>query len=188
MDELSIKNGHTYRIVIRDLDRGRPIWVGGQGRTEADLDRFFLDLAPKKTARIRLAVMDMWRAFCNSVHTHASEVQILFDTFHVLRYLADAMGQVRRAEYKRIAAKDLAFIKGQRYTLLSHRANLMLEGRCSLRRLLRANKCLATAYLLKEEFGQPWSYRRAGWARQFFTRWREQLKWQRLGPFEQFAA
>jgi transposase len=29
---------------------------------------------------------------------------------------------------------------------------------------------------------------RAGWARLFFTRWREQLKWQRLRPFEQFAA
>ncbi len=108
--------------------------------------------------------MDMWRAFRNSVRTHASQAQILFDTLHVLRHLADAMGQVPRAEYKRIAAKDRAFIKGQRYTLLSHRANLTLEARRSLRKPLRANKRLATAYLLKEEFGQLWSYRRAGWA------------------------
>jgi hypothetical protein len=72
--------------------------------------------------------------------------------------------------------------------LLSHRANLSLEGRRSLRKLLRANKRLATACLLKEEFGQLWSYRREGWARQFFTRWHEQLTWQRLQPFEKFAA
>ena len=32
------------------------------------------------------------------------------------------------------------------------------------------------------------AYRRKGWARQFFTRWQEQLKWQRLRPFEKFAA
>ena len=188
VDELSIKKGHTYRIVVSDLERGRPIWVGGTGRTEADLDRFFLALGPQKTARIRLAVMDMWKAFRNSVQTHAPQAQILFDKFHILRHLADAMDQVRRAEYKRVAAKDRAFIKGQRYTLLSHRANLTLAGRRSLQKLLRANKRLATAYLLKEEFGQLWAYRREGWARQFFTRWQEQLKWQRLRPFEKFAA
>jgi transposase len=188
VDELSIKKGHTYRIVVSDLERGRPIWVGGTGRTEADLDRFFLALGPQKAARIRLTVMDMWKAFRNSVQTHAPQAQILFDKFHILRHLADAMDQVRRAEYQRVAAKDRAFIKGQRYTLLSHRANLTLAGRRSLRKLLRANKRLATAYLLKEEFGQLWAYRREGWARQFFTRWQEQLKWQRLRPFEKFAA
>jgi transposase len=187
VDELSIKKGHTYRIVVSDLERGRPIWIGGTGRTEADLDRFFADLGPTKRARIRLAVMDMWKAFRNSVQAQAPQAQILFDKFHVLRHLATAMDQVRRTEYQRVAAKDRAFIKGQRYTLLSHRANLTLAGRRSLRKLLRANKRLATAYLLKEEFGQLWSYRREGWARQFFTRWREQLKWQRLRPFEQFA-
>ena len=188
VDELSIKKGHTYRIVVSDLERGRPIWVGGQGRTAADLDRFFLVLGPQKTARIRLAVMDRWKAFRNSVQAHAPQAQILFDKFHILRHLADAMDQVRRAEYQRVAAKDRAFIKGQRYPLLSHRANLTLAGRRSLQKLLRANKRLATAYLLKEEFGQLWAYRREGWARQFFTRWQEQLKWQRLRPFEKFAA
>ena len=190
VDELSIKKGHTYRIVVSDLERGRPIWVGGTGRTEADLDRFFLALGPQKTARLRLAVMDMWKAFRNSVQTQAPQARILFDKFHILRHLADAMDQVRRTEYKRVATKDRAFIKGQRYTLLSHphRANLTLAGRRSLQKLLRANKRLATAYLLKEEFGQRWAYRREGWARQFFTRWQEQLKWQRLRPFEKFAA
>ncbi|RPH74977.1 MAG: ISL3 family transposase [Nitrospiraceae bacterium] len=142
VDEWSIKKGHTSRIVVSDLARGRPIWVGGQGRTEADLDRFFADLGPKKTARIRLAVMDMWKAFRTSVQTHAPQAQILFDKFHLLRHLADAMDQVRRAEYKRGAAKDRAFLKGQRYTRLSHRANLTLAGRRALRKLLRANKRL----------------------------------------------
>ena len=139
VDELSIKKGHTYRIVVSDLERGRPIWVGGQGRTEADLDRFFLELGPQKTTRIRLAVMDMWKAFRNSVQPHAPQAQILFDKFHILRHLADAMDQVRRAEYKRVAAKDRAFITGQRYTLLSHRANLTLAGRRSLQKLLRVS-------------------------------------------------
>ena len=47
---------------------------------------------------------------------------------------------------------------------------------------------LNTAYLLKESFGQLWDYGREGWARRFFDNWRAGLKWQRLRPYERFAA
>ena len=30
IDEISIRKGHTYRIVVSDLIRGRPIWFGGR--------------------------------------------------------------------------------------------------------------------------------------------------------------
>ena len=50
-----------------------------------------------------------------------------------------------------------------------------------------ANKRLNTACLLKEQFGQLWSYRTPSGARKFFERWREALKWQRLKPYEAFA-
>jgi transposase len=43
-------------------------------------------------------------------------------------------------------------IKGQRYTLLSNRENLTMDGRQALKKLLAANKRLNTAYLLKESF------------------------------------
>src|SRR5439155_24232350 len=32
LDEVSIKKGHTYRIVVSDLIRQRPIWFGGTDR------------------------------------------------------------------------------------------------------------------------------------------------------------
>jgi transposase len=80
------------------------------------------------------------------VQTHAPQAQILFHKFHILRHLAEAMKQVRQAEYQRVAAKDRAFIMGQRYTFLAHRANLTLAGRQSLKKLLRANDRLATPY------------------------------------------
>jgi transposase len=47
---------------------------------------------------------------------------------------------------------------------------------------------LNTAYLLEESFGQLWDYEREGWARRFFENWRASLKWQRLKPYEKFAA
>ena len=62
------------------------------------------------------------------------------------------------------------------------------SGRRALKTLLAANKRLNTAYLLKESFGQLWDYGREGWARRFFEHWRAALKWQRLEPYEKFAA
>jgi transposase len=40
IDEVSIRKGHIYRIVVSDLLRRRPIWFGGQDRSEASMDGF----------------------------------------------------------------------------------------------------------------------------------------------------
>jgi transposase len=189
IDEISIKRGHRYRIVVSDLERRRVIWFGGQDRSEASMELFYQELGPKKSHKIRLAVMDMWKPFRTATlkPAHAPQAAILFDKFHVLRHLGEALDKVRKAEYRRLKGKDRQFIKGQKYTLLSRREHLTLDGRQALQKLLAANKRLHTAYLLKESFGQLWSYQQEGWARRFFDNWRAALKWQRLKPYEQFV-
>ena len=188
VDELSIGKGNSYRIIVSDIERGRPIWFGGEGRSKEDLDLFFQALGANKSKRIKLAVMDMWKAFRNSVEKNAPTAKILYDKFHILQHLSKAMDKVRRSEYRRASEKDRSFIKGQRFTLLSHRTNLSTESKQALKKLLAANKRLNTAYLLKEEFSQLWDYQSETWARRFFDNWKEKLKWQRLMPFEKFAA
>ncbi|MDP3244982.1 MAG: ISL3 family transposase, partial [bacterium] len=187
IDEISIRKGHTYRIVVSDLIRHRPIWFGGEDRSEKSMGQFYDWLGEKKNHGIRLAVMDMWKPFRNATHTRAPAAAILFDKFHIMRHLGEALDKVRKAEYARLAGSDRRFIKGQKYTLLSNRENLSLEGRKSLKLLLAANKRLNTAYLLKESFDSLWSYEREVWARRFFDNWRASLKWQRLVPYEKFA-
>jgi transposase len=187
IDEVSIRKGHTYRIVVSDLERKRPIWFGGEDRSEKSLDLFYEALGEKKSQGIQLAVMDMWKAFHKSTSNHALQAAILFDKFHVIRHLNEALDKVRKSEYARLSGKDRRFIKGQKYTLLSRRENLDTEGRFALRTLLKANKRLNAAYLLKESFPQLWEYKKEGWGRKFFDNWRSSLKWQRLRPFEEFA-
>jgi transposase len=187
IDEISIRKGHTYRIVVSDLIRRRPIWFGGEDRSEASMEQFYDWLGEKKARGIRLAVMDMWKPFRNVTARRAPQAAILFDKFHVMRHLNDALDKVRKSEYVRLQGKDRRYIKGQKYVLLTRHDNLTLDGRKSLRTLLAANKRLNTAYLLKESFGQLWSYQREGWARRFFDNWKASLKWQRIKPYEQFA-
>lgn len=189
IDEIAIGKGHRYRIVVSDLQRGRPIWFGGQDRSAASLDEFFAWLGPKKCRRIRLAVMDMWSAFRTSTlqEGNAPQATILYDKFHILKHLGEAMDKVRKREYRRLTGKGRRFIKGQRYALLTHWGNLSADGRAALKLLFKANTRLNKAYLLKESFGQLWTYSSPFWARRFFDQWRAALRWQRLEPFERFA-
>jgi len=76
IDEISVRKGHEYRIVVSDLIRGRPIWFGGDDRSEASMAQFYQWLG-KKRGRIRLAVMDMWKPFRNAAY--APQAAILFD-------------------------------------------------------------------------------------------------------------
>jgi transposase len=187
IDEISIRKGHTYRIVVSDLLRGRPIWFGGTDRSEASMAAFYDWLGPKKCEGIRLAVMDMWKPFRTVTAEKAPKAAILFDKFHIMRHLGEALDEVRKSEYARLSGRHRRFIKGHKYTLLSRRENLTLSGKQALDALLKANKRLNTAYLLKESFGQLWDYEREAWARKFFENWRASLKWQRLKSYEKFA-
>ena len=75
--------------------------------------------------------MDMWEPFRIATELHAPQAAILYDKFHVLQHLADALDQVRRSEYKRLEAKNARAIHqgGSSYNLLSHWANLKYQGR-----------------------------------------------------------
>ena len=187
IDEIAIRKGHTYRIVVSDLIRRRPIWFGGTDRSEASMAAFYDWLEPKKSEGIRLALMDMWKPFRKVTIARAPKAAILFDKFHIMRHLGEALDSVRKSEYARLSGRERRYIKGQKYTLLSHRENLSLSGKQSLETLLKANKRLNTAYVLKESFGQLWDYEHEGWARKFFENWRSSLKWQRLKAYEKFA-
>ena len=92
-----MSNGYAKR----ELDTSR------EGRKEADIDRFFTDLGPKKSAHIELTVMDMWKPFCNSMTRNFHDVRIVFDKFHVMRHPSDAFDEVRRSEYRRIAGRTV---------------------------------------------------------------------------------
>lgn len=187
IDEISVRKGHTYRIVVSDLEKKRAIWFGGIDRSEESMDMFYDELGPSRCAKIRLAVMDMWPAFENAALNH-TDAAILYDHFHVQSQLSKALDKVRKSEYARVSGKDRRFIKGQKYTLLSNHENLSTDGRKALKTLLAANKRLNTAYVLKESFSRLWDYSYEGSARKFFDNWKASLKWQKLKPFEDFAA
>jgi transposase len=190
IDEISVRKRHRYRIVVSDLERKRPIWVGGKDRSAESMALFFAFLekrAPGAVRGLEIAVQDMWAPFRIALRENAPHVRIVYDKFHVMSHLSDALDTIRKQEYRRASEKDRRFIKGQKYTLLSAREHLTLEKRRSLKLLLSVNSRIHRAYLLRETFGQLWSFTKPELALRFFLRWKDQLRWQRLEPFRKFA-
>lgn len=98
MDELAICQRHTSRIAVSDLDRPRPIWFGGEDRSEASMTRFYQWLGENKSRGLRLARMDRWKPFRNATEAQAPQAAILLDKFHVMRHLGEALDQVSKSE------------------------------------------------------------------------------------------
>jgi transposase len=174
-----------WRIVVSDLDECRPIWIGGKDRSQESFEAFFTWMGDEKCKLIRLGVMDMWKPYLAALKKYCPTADVVFDKFHVIAKMSEAMDAVRRSEYARLNGGQRKFIKGQRFNLLANRGNLTQTGREELKQMFKANRRLYTAYLLKEDFDRLWSYKSPTWMRKFWNSWKDGLKWKRLKPFQQ---
>ena len=66
--------------------------------------------------------------------------------------------------------------------------NLTAGKRQELNQLFALNRKLFKAYLLKESLDRLWSYRYEGAMLNYLQGWIDQLRWQRLQPFQKLAA
>src|SRR5205823_2811179 len=120
--------------VVRDWERGRPLWFGGQDRSEASRDAWFAGRGPTRCRRIRRAVMAMGNAVRNSTLQagHAPPAGIGYAQFPSRTHLGTAMDEGRQPAYQRLSGKDRRFITGQKDHRRSRRENLTTTGRAAL--------------------------------------------------------
>lgn len=132
--------------------------------------------------------MDMWKPFKNSFQAHCPGIKIIYDKFHIIRHLLEALNDVRKQELRKASAHFKGLLAGKKFILLSRQAHIRGKAREALNNLLAVNHRLFKAYLLKESFNHLWSYTSKTWATKFFQSWVAQLKWSRLKPYQRFAS
>jgi transposase len=189
VDEIAVGRGHNYLHIISSLDgsNGSEVLYVGEGRKEEDLRPFWRWFGKDRARKITHGVMDMAKGFINSFRANCPTIKIIYDKFHIMRHLLNALNEVRKAEFRKAAKKARGQLSGKKFILLKRMSNLRGEARKTLKELLRVNRRIYKAHLLKESFGQLWSYIYKGAARRFWEDWKEQLKWQRLEPYKRFA-
>jgi len=186
IDEFSIKKGHIYQTVVMDLKTRRIIYIG-MGRAQDCLDVFWKKVKQQKVC-IETVAMDMWPAYIGSVSEHSPDSHIVFDKFHIIKKLNEAISDVRRMMFhQETDLNNKKLLKGTRWLLLYNRENLKEKGSQRLQEALAINIPLAQAYYLKEDLQLLWDQLNEQDANQFLNLWCEQAYSTGLTPLKKIA-
>src|ERR1700686_189173 len=188
VDEIYRGKQGKFLTVVCNLETGEPLWFGRERKKETLDDFFRSQLVSRQRKRIEAVCVDMWEPFRLSIEQWAPQCKIVYDKFHIMQHANDAIDEVRKAEFFRQGPKKRGLIKGKKWLLLSRWKNLTPAHRGELNRLFELNRRIFKAYLLKESLEGLWNYRYRGAMLNYLNRWMDQLKWQRLAPFEKLAA
>jgi transposase len=187
IDELYLGKKQKFVTVVSNLESQEPLWFGEERKKET-LDEFFrTQLSRKQRGRIEAACLDMWEPYRLSLEDWVPGCRLVYDKFHVLQHANAAIDEVRRAEFFRQGGRKRELVKGKRWLLLSRWVNLNTEKKRQLNELFRLNRRVMKAYLLKESLSRLWEYRYEGAMLRYLQSWIDQLRWQRLRPFEKLA-
>jgi transposase len=187
VDEIYLGKKQKFLSVVCNLETGEPLWFG-QERKQESLDGFFqAELSARQRRGIQAACLDMWKPYRLSIEHWAPHCQIIYDKFHILQHANKAVDEVRRAEFFRKGGRMRNVVKGKRWLLLSRWVNLETGKKQQLNKLFALNRRVLKAYLLKESLDRLWTYRYEGAMMRYLHNWMDQLRWQRLKPFEKLA-
>jgi transposase len=123
IDEISRKIGHVYLTNVSDLRSRTLIW-SGEGRTKETLHRFFHYLGLERTVNLQGISCDMWQSYVDVVKECTPHATLVFDKFHIVRYLMEAVDHVRRNEIHEKGKEHKEFMKDSRYIWLKNLWNL----------------------------------------------------------------
>ena len=183
VDEKAIAKRHRYLTLVADLGRNRVLYVADD-RKQDSLDGFWPTLTPAQRAGITAVAMDMWEPYVQSTRQALPEAnaKIVFDEFHVVKHLHDAVDLVRRAEHRALRRAGDARLTGSKYLWLMRPRDMTPVQRAAFHALHRGDLKVARAWTLKERFRAFWEYTYLGAARTFFTRWFWRATHSRLRP------
>jgi transposase len=187
VDEIHLGRKQKFLTVVCNLETSEPLWFGRERKKET-LDEYFrTELSPRQRGGIEAACVDMWEPYQLSIEEWAPSCRIVYDKFHVMQHANAAVDEVRRAEFFRKGGRMRGLVKGKRWLLLSRWVNLSSRKRQELNALFALNRRLLKAYLLKESLERLWEYRYEGAMLRYLQSWIDQLRWQRLRPFQKLA-
>ena len=187
VDEIHLGKKQKFVTVTSNLETSEPLWLGPERKKET-LDEFFrTQLSARQRRNVTAACVDMWEPFRLSLEQWLPNCKIIYDKFHIMQHANDAVDEVRRAEFFRKSLKLRGLIKGKRWLLLSRWVNLDTTKRCMLNELFAMNRRVMKAYLMKESLDRLWSYYYEAGMLRYLQNWIDQLRWQRLKPFEKLA-
>lgn len=183
VDETSRRKGHCYITQFVDLDTHRTLFAV-EGKDSETFGAFKTELQRKggDPAQIKLISMDMSSAFICGRNEYFPNAEIVFDKFHLVQCLNQALDEVRKAEHKN---SDL--LKCERFTFLRNPSRLSREKLHKLDKMLISYPNIGEAYGLREGFMDTYLVSDAEEAKGYLAFWCDVAIDAKLEPFRKFV-
>lgn len=189
VDEKAFRKGHSYMTVVNDIERGTVEYVT-EDREKASLERYFKTLTDQQRQGIEAVAMDMWEPYVQAAleSLPLAREKIVFDRFHIMQHMTQAVDQVRKAENRQLSLEGDERLKKTKYLWLTTEENLSEKQRPRFAELRESDLRTARAWGIKENLRNLWSYASPGWAQRFFGQWYRWARRSRLEPVRKVAA
>lgn len=188
IDEKSFAKRHRYETVVCDLSRGTVEYVV-EDRKQESLEAYYKLFSEEELKGMKAVAMDMWEPYINATLSYipGAEDKIVFDHFHVTRYITEAVDKVRRQEHKALMAQGDDRLKGTRHLWIMNQDNIPEWRHEQFDNIKNLNLKTARAWAIKESLRRFWDYRYQKSAKKYFQRWYFWATHSRLTPVVEAA-
>jgi transposase len=186
IDEHSYLKHFQFVTMVVNLEEQTVLHVADD-RTAETLAGYFEGLSIEDRLAIEAIAMDMWDPYRKTVRDYVpdGDSKIVFDRFHVMRHVIEAMDQVRRRENRVLRQRGDKRLTGTKFLWLKTHvggSDFTAASRRQFRRLRKSTLKSARAWAMKDAFRHIWDYRSIPAARAFFERWQAWAIRSRLKP------
>jgi transposase len=172
IDEKAIAKGHRYMTLVCDLQESTVEYIG-EDRKEGSLAAYFDAFASEQREQIEAISLDMWPAYINACRDKVpgADDKMVFDRFHIMRHVVDAVDKVRKQEHKRLMQAGDTILAKSKYLWLTNPANMTDQAKERFAQLKTIELQTGRAWAIKESLRDLWSYTSTTWATKFWKRW-----------------
>ena len=146
VDETSSKKGHNYLTILADRKAKKVVGVA-VGKNKEAFAHALVDMEVRGGDRekVRTVTMDMSTSYIAAVNEYMLQAEIVFDRFHIVKKMNEAVDQIRKEE-----RKEYEGLKNSRYLWLRNNNSLTDEQKKKVEELSDVCPNIGKAYRLKE--------------------------------------
>jgi len=188
VDEKSIARGHKYETLVYNLHTGTVDYVGDD-RGRESLERYYRQFTRDELEKVEAVAMDMWDPYIAATKAHVPDAgkKIVFDRFHVMKQVLDAVDKVRKSEHRQLTELGTETLKGTRYLWLWSQENIPDWRKEEFESLRAKNLRTGRAWSIKENIRHLWTIVKEEDMRAYFKRWYFWATHSRLEPIKKSA-
>jgi transposase len=182
LDEKSFQQGHNYISVLSDPSSGIVIDVVKDRTIKSTKELLNNCLSVTQKSSVETISLDMWKAYNTAVSEVLPKAKKVHDRFHLMKYLNQAVDNVRRREVKKNEV-----LVNSRFSFLKNRENLTKKQHFKFEEVLRANTAVGYAWGLKESFKSLFGCQDYHEAFNRYSHWNSFVKWEGIPELSKVA-